>query len=100
MHHYGLELAMLAAGVWLYARATKARDRIGRYGFLAFVASLLVLYLGDRFSGPPPDVQSLIWVSIVFAPLFLLWAWWFDRHRVAVEAEQKAFPAGERLGSV
>jgi len=82
-----VELAMLAAGVWLYARTTKARDRIGRYGFAAFVVVLLALYIADRFSGPPPDVSSLIWVSIVFVPVVVAWPWWFDRHRVAIAAE-------------
>jgi hypothetical protein len=76
-----VELAMLAGGLWLYMRATGARDRIGRYGFAAFVLVLLVLYIGDPFSGPPPSVQALIWTAIVFEPLFLIWAWWFDRHR-------------------
>lgn len=81
-----VELAMLAVGVWLYARATRARDRIGRYGFWGYVAFLLVAYIGDRFGGPPPDAQSLISVAMVFLPVFLIWPWWFDRHRVAVMA--------------
>jgi hypothetical protein len=76
-----VELAMLAGGLWLYMRTTKARDRIGRYGFAAYVLVLLVLYIADPFSGPPPSVQALIWSAIVFEPLFLIWAWWFDRHR-------------------
>ena len=95
-----VELAMFAAGLWLYARATRPRDRIGRYGFAAYVLFLLVLYIGDRFSGPPPDVRSLIWVSIAFAPLCLVWAWWFDRHRIPVDAEQKEFLTGNSLGTV
>lgn len=82
-----VELAMFLAGVWLYARATQARDRIGRYGFAAFVLVLLGLDIGDRFSGPPPDVSSLIWLSIVLVPLVVAWSWWFDRHRIALAAE-------------
>jgi LexA-binding, inner membrane-associated putative hydrolase len=76
-----VELAMLAGGLWLYIRTTQARDRIGRYGFAAYVLVLLVLYIGDPFSDPPPSVKALIWTAIVFEPLFLIWAWWFDRHR-------------------
>lgn len=77
-----VELTMFCAGVWLYARATRPRDRIGRYGFAAYVIFMFVLYVGDRFGGPPPDVQSLIWIAIVFVPLILVWSWWFDRHRM------------------
>jgi hypothetical protein len=76
-----VELAMLACGVWLYIRTTKARDRIGRYGFVAYVFVLLAIYIADPFAGPPPSVQSLIWTAVLFEPLFLIWAWWFDRHR-------------------
>jgi len=95
-----VELAMFAASVLFYARATRPRDRIGRYGFAAYIVFLLMLYIGDRFAGPPPDVRSLIWVSIFSAPLFLVWAWWFDRHRIPVEAEQEEYLAGDRLGTV
>jgi membrane-bound metal-dependent hydrolase YbcI (DUF457 family) len=76
-----VELAMFAVGVWLYMRSTKPRDRIGRYSFAAYVFLLLAIYCADPFGGPPPNVQDLIWTAIVFGPLFLTWAWWFDRHR-------------------
>jgi hypothetical protein len=76
-----VELAMLAGGLWLYIRTTRARDRIGRYGFAAYVLVLLVLYVCGPFSAPPPSVQALIWSAVIFEPLFLIWAWWFDRHR-------------------
>src|SRR5579862_569066 len=95
-----VELAMFSAGVWLYARATRPRDRIGRYGFAGYVLIMLVLYIGDRFSGPPPDVQSLLWVSIVFAPLVLAWSWWFDRHRIPVAGETEGVVPEERLPQI
>jgi membrane-bound metal-dependent hydrolase YbcI (DUF457 family) len=95
-----VELAMFAAGVWLYARATRARDWIGRYGFPAYVVLLLVLFIGDRFSGPPPDVQSLIWAAIVFMPLLVVLGWWFDAHRRPVLADRKTSLALDRVGSV
>ena len=89
-----VELAMFLAGVWIYARATRARDRIGRDGFIAFVVVLLGLDMGDRFGGPPPDVSSLIWMSIVLVPLVVGWSWWFDHHRIPVIAE-----AGEAVSA-
>ena len=79
------EIAMLAIGVSLYVAATRARDRIGRYAFSAYVALLLLLYIGDRFSPPPPDVTSIAWPGIVAGVILLPWAWWFDRHREARE---------------
>jgi membrane-bound metal-dependent hydrolase YbcI (DUF457 family) len=40
-----LELAMFALGVWFYVSATRARDRIGRYAFLAYITLLVASYL-------------------------------------------------------
>jgi membrane-bound metal-dependent hydrolase YbcI (DUF457 family) len=77
-----VETLMFAAGVWLYARATRARDRIGRYGFVAFVALLFALYIADRFSEPPPSATDIAWSGVIAMVIVIPWAWWFDRHRV------------------
>jgi hypothetical protein len=77
-----LEIAMFAAGVWIYARTTRARDRIGRQAFPAFVGFLLVAYVGSSFGPPPPSLGALIVTAIAGAAVILLWAWWLDRHRV------------------
>jgi membrane-bound metal-dependent hydrolase YbcI (DUF457 family) len=77
-----VELLMFAVGVWLYVRTTHPRDRIGQYAFLAYVALLPVLYIGDRFSAPPASVTELAWTGIIAEVILLLWAWWFDHHRV------------------
>jgi membrane-bound metal-dependent hydrolase YbcI (DUF457 family) len=75
------EIGMLTVGVGLYVAATRARDRIGQYGFDAYVGLLLLLYIGDRFSPPPPNVASIAWPGMIAVVIFLPWAWWFDRHR-------------------
>jgi len=72
---------MFAIGVWLYVRATRPRDRIGRNGFQVSVFLLVVLYVTNFFSGPPPSIRAVIATSFVFAAVFLIWPWWFDRHR-------------------
>jgi hypothetical protein len=86
-----VELGMFAVGVWLYATTTRARDRIGKYAFAAYVALLLFLYVGDRFSSPPPAVSKIVWPGIIAEFILLPWAWWFDRHRgLREESPQKA----------
>jgi membrane-bound metal-dependent hydrolase YbcI (DUF457 family) len=79
------EISMFAVGVWLYAQTTRARDRIGKYALGAYVGLLLLLYISDRFSGPPPGVAAVAWVGIAASAIFVPWAWWFDRHRSANE---------------
>jgi membrane-bound metal-dependent hydrolase YbcI (DUF457 family) len=76
-----VEVPLFAGGVWLYARCTRARDGIGRIAFCAYVAVLALLYLGDRFSAPPESIREIVITGLISIPLFLLWPWWFDRHR-------------------
>jgi len=75
-----VELAMFAAGVWIYASATRSRDRAGSHGFWAFVVFAIVAYLGNAFGPPPPSAGFLAWFSLGIW-LIPLWSWWFDRHR-------------------
>ena len=81
-----VEIAMLLGSVWLYASATRARDRIGKYGFGVYVVLLLVLYIGDAFSARATEpaaapVSEIFWSGIIAEAIFLVWAWWFDHHR-------------------
>ena len=79
-----IEAAMFAAGVWMYAGATRARDRQGRWGFWALVAFLVVVYVAN-VAGPPPPSVPAIWIAGIAGGLLLLaWSWWVDRHRVVV----------------
>jgi hypothetical protein len=75
-----VELGLFAAGTWIYARATIARDRVGRWSLVAFVAVLAALYLASLFGPPPPSAEVLA-VSGLTGWLFVAWAYWIDRHR-------------------
>jgi hypothetical protein len=76
-----MELLLFGAGVWVYARETRARDGVGRWAFAALVVFLLLVYAGNLIGGPPPSVAILAWSAIAGSFLLLLWAWWTDRHR-------------------
>jgi membrane-bound metal-dependent hydrolase YbcI (DUF457 family) len=78
-----IEGAMFVAGVFVYARTTRARDRIGSIAWWAMVGFLVLAYLSSALGPPPPNVRTLIVVGFV-AWLFVPWAWWFDRHREVV----------------
>ena len=62
----------------MYARVTRARDRIGRVNFWIYVLALI--YAGNVLGPPPSDAHSLAIVALGIW-LFPLWAEWFDRHR-------------------
>ena len=79
-----VEVLMFVAGVWIYSRTTRARDLIGRQALPAFVGFLLVAYLASSIGPPPPNVTAIVVTAIAGAAVIVLWAWWFDRHRVVV----------------
>jgi membrane-bound metal-dependent hydrolase YbcI (DUF457 family) len=81
----GLECLMFAAGVWVYASMTRARDRAGSYGLWAFVAFAVMTYFANVFGPPPPSAEFLARFSLAIW-LIPLWAWWFDQHREPVPA--------------
>jgi hypothetical protein len=76
-----VELIVYFAGVTAYARATQAKDRVGRFGLWSLVAFLLALYAAS-FGPPPPSVKALAWTALIGWPLWA-WPWWVDRHRRA-----------------
>jgi hypothetical protein len=78
-----VETAIFAAGIWIYAACTRARDRIGRYALWIFVMVLYLSYIGNAFGPPPPSAEFLAWFGFG-AWIFPLWAWWLDRHRLVI----------------
>ncbi len=78
-----VELSLLAAGSWVYVRATRARDRIGSIGLGLLLGLLVVLYAGSLFGPPPPSTAALAW-SAEGIWLFVLFGWWVDRHRTPI----------------
>ena len=76
---YFVELFVYAAGVVMYGRATRARDRIGTWAFWAYVVVLPVIFVGTS-GAPAPSERALAW-STLGLWLFIPWAWWIDKHR-------------------
>jgi membrane-bound metal-dependent hydrolase YbcI (DUF457 family) len=75
-----VEIALFLFCLGLYLRTTAARDRIGTVALWALVVFLGLIYTTNFFSPPPPNWQAVAWTAIA-QWLFVLWAWWIDRHR-------------------
>lgn len=76
----GLETLLFGLGVGLYARATTASDRIGRFGFWALVLSLYAIYLANAFGPPPLNTMTVKLSALALWGLIPI-AGWIDVHR-------------------
>jgi len=74
------ESAMFIIGATMYASVTRERDRIGKLGLSALVATLVAIYFAALWGPPPPNSQSVA-IAGHLSWLFVLWAYWVDRHR-------------------
>ena len=83
-----VETGLLLTGVLLYLRSTEAMDRIGSIGFWALVAVLVMIYVGN-ITGPPPPNWSVIAIAGNASWLFVLWAYWVDKHRRPLPASDR-----------
>jgi len=77
-----VEVAMYAAGVAIYARATRTKDRVGTWAFVGLVGLLSVAYVGNLL-GPLPPSGTAVAVSALALWLIPPWGAWIDRHREA-----------------
>lgn len=75
-----VEGALFAAGVALYFRATRPRDKVGRYALWALIGFLVLVYVLNLTAPPPPSITAMAWAGQA-GWLLLLWAVWIDRHR-------------------
>ena len=78
-----IELVMYVAGIFIYARATRPKDKKGLWGSRALIALLFVSFWASTYAPAPPSVKAL-WITAIIGTLVtLLLAWWADRHREA-----------------
>lgn len=80
-----VEGLLFAAGVWLYRRTTRPRDRSGSWGLWLLVAFLLVVYAANLYGPPPPSGEAAAWSAFALW-LLVVWGYWVDRHREPVIA--------------
>jgi hypothetical protein len=81
-----VEVPMYLAGIWMYLRATRPRNRRGSWGFGSLAAFLGLAYVVNVVGPPPPSVTALWIIALAAATALTLWAWWADRHREAILA--------------
>ena len=86
-----VELAIFAAGAWIYAGATRGRDGIGQWGFAGLIAVLRLIYVAALFGPPPPNADTVAW-SDMGQWLVVALAAWVDGRRSASTRRFAATP--------
>ena len=77
-----VEGLIFVAGIVIYLRATKAKNKIGIYAFWPLVILLALIYISELFGSPPPGWKAIAWVG-ESQWLFVIWAYWIDNNRIA-----------------
>jgi uncharacterized membrane protein len=80
-----VEFGLLALGLVVYLRTTRARDRVGSWGLAAMIFILVLMFLGS-FAGPPPANTNTFALGALGLWLLIPWGWWVDRHRELAES--------------
>lgn len=78
-----LESSIFIVGLLLYLRHTKPKNKIGSYGFWGLVIFLVLVHLANLYGSPPPSTTAIAWAGEL-QWIFVIWAYWADRNRVAI----------------
>ena len=75
-----IESILFLLAAWMYLRVTRPKDKAGVYGCWGLFALMGISYAFVIFEPPQPDLKMLMLVSYSMW-IFVVWAWWVDRHR-------------------
>ena len=75
-----VEGSLLAAGLWMYARATARRDGTGRWALVAMTALCVGIWITQPWSPPPPSATAVA-VGALVLWLLIPWSRWIESHR-------------------
>lgn len=77
-----LEIAIFAAGIYIYTTLTRAKNRIGSWGLWGLIALLLVIHLVNTFGPTPPNSPMMVFISsCILMTILISFAHWVDRNR-------------------
>jgi hypothetical protein len=78
-----LEFFIFFIGIFLYSKATRAKNKRGSIGFWGLIVFFLLIHFSNMFGPPPPSVSMIAWAGHL-QWIFVIWAYWIDRNRTAV----------------
>ena len=79
-----LEGLIFMVGLALYINSTMSKNKAGTYGLWGLMIVLVLIYLSSLFGPPPPSVKAIAWAGEL-QWIFVFWAYWVDKNRVAID---------------
>ena len=77
------EALFFLGGVWIYLRATTAKNKFGKYGFVSLVVFLILIQVANTLGPAPTDVDAIAWAGQL-QWLIVIFALFVDRNRKPV----------------
>jgi membrane-bound metal-dependent hydrolase YbcI (DUF457 family) len=78
---FGLEIALLFGGIFLYLKATAPKDEIGRYGMVIFGLIMVALQAYVFFGPPPVSDKAAAATALVLYFVFAAIVYWLEGKR-------------------
>ena len=78
-----IESAMFIIGTAVYMSMTRAKDRIGKVAVYGLIVFVVAIYFAALY-GPPPPSTAAIAIAGHLTWLFVIWAYWADRHLATI----------------
>ena len=75
-----VESALFIVGSAIYLSVTRARDAAGRAGLYALIVVMVAIYFAALYGPPPPSTATIAGAGHL-TWLFVIWAYWVERHR-------------------
>jgi len=77
-----VEVLIFLIGLSYYLQVTKAKNKVGKYGFWSLILFLAAIYISNLFGSPPPNVKAIAWAGEL-QWIFVIWAYWVDKNRIS-----------------
>ncbi len=74
------EITLFIFCVWLYLNTTSALNDKGKIGTWALIVFFMIIHASNILGPPPPNVMAIAWAGHL-QWIFVIWAYWIDRHR-------------------
>ncbi|MDT3695274.1 MAG: hypothetical protein ROY99_02710 [Ignavibacterium sp.] len=75
-----VEGLIFIAGIYLYYKITKSKNKTGTYSLIGLIVFLVLIYVSNLFSPPPDSVKAIAIVGNA-QWLIILWGYWVDKNR-------------------